>query len=606
MPRRLLALLAPPRRPGAAGRLLPRRRRVGSDGRRVRPPRAAGRRPRAAAARPTYRATIRRTEHGIPHITGRQLRRPRLRQRLRGRRHLDLHAARHPGHRPRRAVALVRRRTARYDDQVTLEASNLQVDAFVTDLRNRRVVEKLLADPVPARASRRARWSRGYVAGANKWLRTPRQVTDPACRGAAYLDSREGHRRSTSGTASTWPTCWPRPACSSRRSSTPTRRRPTTRACPSCPLAADVDRDALLDGARPRPEPPFGSNATAVGGDETTTGRGMLLGNPHFPWRGRYHFTQQHLTIPGKYDVAGASLIGSPVVNIGWNKNVAWSHTVSTAYRFTPYEYQPRRRPTTYLTDAGPQAAGAPHGQGRGAAQGRQLEHGAARTSTAPPRATSSTPPDDADAVDARPASGRSATPTPSTCAPIDTFLEMGKATERPRPDPPPGHGRAGCRGSTPPPRTATATSCTPTTRSCRTCPTTLAEQCMTPVGRVLYQLAGLPGLDGTRADSTCEWRTDADAAAARHLRAGATCRESSARDWVMNANDSYWTPNATRPARGLRPDHRLRAVRADDAHPDGLRATSRPAGATAAPARRRPQSLRRARAREPGAWPPR
>ena len=26
-------------------------------------------------------------------------------------------------------------------------------------------------------------------------------------------------------------------------------------------------------------------------------------------------------------------------MNIGWNKNVAWSHTVSTAFRFTPYEY---------------------------------------------------------------------------------------------------------------------------------------------------------------------------------------------------------------------------------------------------------------------------
>src|SRR5690606_26256937 len=31
--------------------------------------------------------------------------------------------------------------------------------------------------------------------------------------------------------------------------------------------------------------------------------------------------------------------IGSPVVNIGFNSDVAWSHTVSTAYRFTPYEY---------------------------------------------------------------------------------------------------------------------------------------------------------------------------------------------------------------------------------------------------------------------------
>ena len=66
----------------------------------------------------------------------------------------------------------------------------------------------------------------------------------------------------------------------------------------------------------------------------------------------------QQLTIPGHYDVAGAGLIGSPVVNIGWNNNVAWSHTVSTAYRFTPYEYQLVARPgTTYLTEAGPDRA---------------------------------------------------------------------------------------------------------------------------------------------------------------------------------------------------------------------------------------------------------
>ena len=41
------------------------------------------------------------------------------------------------------------------------------------------------------------------------------------------------------------------------------------------------------------------------------------------------------------------------MVNIGWNKNVAWSHTVSTAYRFTPYEYQTLGTPTSYLTTDG-------------------------------------------------------------------------------------------------------------------------------------------------------------------------------------------------------------------------------------------------------------
>ena len=91
----------------------------------------------------------------------------------------------------------------------------------------------------------------------------------------------------------------------------------------------------------------------------------MILGNPHFPWRGRYRFAQVQLTIPGTYDVAGASLIGSPVVNIGWNKRVAWSHTVSTAYRFTPYEYRTvPGSPTTYLTEDGPDRARPPRGGG--------------------------------------------------------------------------------------------------------------------------------------------------------------------------------------------------------------------------------------------------
>ena len=122
---------------------------------------------------------------------------------------------------------------------------------------------------------------------------------------------------------------------------------------PILPKPSEIDRDKLLKGLGRDPQTPFGSNATAAGKEITSTGKGMLLGNPHFPWRGRYRFTQQHLSIPGKYDVAGASLIGSPVVNIGWNNDVAWSHTVSTAYRFTPYEYKTVGPGTAYLTTDG-------------------------------------------------------------------------------------------------------------------------------------------------------------------------------------------------------------------------------------------------------------
>ena len=65
-----------------------------------------------------------------------------------------------------------------------------------------------------------------------------------------------------------------------------------------------------------------------------------MLGNPHFPWQGSERWYELHLTIPGKLDVIGAALQGVPAVNIGFNRGVAWSHTVSTARRFTPYELE--------------------------------------------------------------------------------------------------------------------------------------------------------------------------------------------------------------------------------------------------------------------------
>ncbi len=84
-------------------------------------------------------------------------------------------------------------------------------------------------------------------------------------------------------------------------------------------------------------EAKLGSNAVALGRDVTENGKGMLLGNPHFPWFGPDRFYEMHLTIPGKLDVMGGSLAGVPVVNIGFNNRIAWSHTVSSAYRFDDF-----------------------------------------------------------------------------------------------------------------------------------------------------------------------------------------------------------------------------------------------------------------------------
>lgn len=82
---------------------------------------------------------------------------------------------------------------------------------------------------------------------------------------------------------------------------------------------------------------PLASNAWAIGPDRTLDGTTMLMGNPHFPWQGALRFYEVQLTVPGKINVYGASLLGVPGVNIGFNDSVAWSHTVSAGNRFTAY-----------------------------------------------------------------------------------------------------------------------------------------------------------------------------------------------------------------------------------------------------------------------------
>ncbi|MBC7731928.1 MAG: penicillin acylase family protein, partial [Bacteriovorax sp.] len=113
--------------------------------------------------------------------------------------------------------------------------------------------------------------------------------------------------------------------------------------------AAQAMRDAgLLDS-------PLGSNAWAFGKDATANGSGLLLGNPHFPWAGVNRFWQMHLTIPGQLDTMGAGIGQNAVVQIGFNKDVAWSHTVSTGKRFTLHELAlVDGDPTRYLIDGQP------------------------------------------------------------------------------------------------------------------------------------------------------------------------------------------------------------------------------------------------------------
>lgn len=94
----------------------------------------------------------------------------------------------------------------------------------------------------------------------------------------------------------------------------------------------------------------LGSNALALGKEVTASGRGILLGNPHYPWTSTDRFFQAHMSIPGRYDAMGVILGGIPLVVIGFNKDVAWTHTVTTAVHFTTFRLALDPADPTHLT----------------------------------------------------------------------------------------------------------------------------------------------------------------------------------------------------------------------------------------------------------------
>lgn len=96
----------------------------------------------------------------------------------------------------------------------------------------------------------------------------------------------------------------------------------------------------------------MGSNAVAFNGSTTAGGRGLLIGNPHYPWQGGRRFWQSQQTIPGELDVAGGSLLGSTTMSIGHNRNIAWSHTVATGVTLNLHQLTlDPADPTAYLVD---------------------------------------------------------------------------------------------------------------------------------------------------------------------------------------------------------------------------------------------------------------
>ncbi len=86
-------------------------------------------------------------------------------------------------------------------------------------------------------------------------------------------------------------------------------------------------RDPGTPGLR---DPEEGSNAWAFAPSRTTSGKAILLRNPHLAWSAGYY--EAHLTVPGVVDFYGDFRIGGPLGVVGgFNRYLGWSTTNSNS-----------------------------------------------------------------------------------------------------------------------------------------------------------------------------------------------------------------------------------------------------------------------------------
>lgn len=223
---------------------------------------------------------------------------------------------------------------------------NEQIDLFVAAHMDDAALAAASAAQPPAVQA----MTRGYVAGYNRYLADHAGKLPAACNNAAWVKPMTAAEYARIAEVSSVQAGIGALADAMLAAQPPK----SAAAAPSGGIDVAAAAEALREAGVI--DPPYGSNAWAFGRDSTGTGRGMLLGNPHFPWVGVNRFYQMHLTVPGELDVMGAGIGTSPAVVIGFNKDVAWSHTVSTGKRFTLYELSlVPGDPTSYLVDGQPE-----------------------------------------------------------------------------------------------------------------------------------------------------------------------------------------------------------------------------------------------------------
>ena len=180
----------------------------------------------------------------------------------------------------------------------------------------------------------------GFVAGYNRYLRSGR-LRDPRCKGKPWVRPitltdmiLRGAQIVTEGSAQQF------------LSGIVQAQPPAGGAQAAGVAPATTGFGRLKSQFGPRSTRDAGSNGVGLGSRDTRSGTGCVLANPHFPWRGTERFWMAQLDVPGRYDVEGGTLMGFPLIGIGFNRHLAWTHTVSTVAAVHPLPAAPRpRRP---------------------------------------------------------------------------------------------------------------------------------------------------------------------------------------------------------------------------------------------------------------------
>ncbi|MGH2890493.1 MAG: penicillin acylase family protein [Solirubrobacteraceae bacterium] len=243
-----------------------------------------------------------------------------------------------------------------------VSSTNLQSDLFWRYVRATGIVRRELARNSGLLPQVRGLYS-GWVAGYNHFLSSGR-LRDPACKGKPWVRritlrdmllrgvqivTEASSQQFMTGIDAAAP---PAPGASAAAARSAHRASPAHRtAAAGAGLHAGLT--ALRDQFDSRRS--AGSNGVGIGSPDTRARTGMVLANPHFPWRGTERFWMAQLDVPGSYNMEGGTLMGFPLIGIGFNRHIAWTHTVSTDRRFVLYQLKlVPGDPTSYYVNGKP------------------------------------------------------------------------------------------------------------------------------------------------------------------------------------------------------------------------------------------------------------